>query len=71
MNVFKTVVEVWLPYNPKSETYNVTKAGYRALISAPWYLDYIRYTCFLHLAGLTNLIIVMVPIGRTTTSTSH
>ena len=40
---FQTVVEVWLPYNPKGETYNVTKAGYRALISAPWYLDYIRW----------------------------
>jgi len=39
----KTVVEVWLPYNPKSETYNVTKAGYRAIISAPWYLDLISY----------------------------
>mgnify|MGYP000410891082 CR=1 FL=1 len=38
-----TVVEVWLPYHPKQETYNVTKAGYRALISAPWYLDLISY----------------------------
>lgn len=38
-----TVVEVWLPYTPKKETFKVTAAGYRALISAPWYLDLISY----------------------------
>ncbi len=37
-----TVVEVWKGgYN--SELYNVTKQGYKSLLAAPWYLDYISY----------------------------
>jgi len=39
----ETVVEVWLPYHPLNTTRDVTKAGFRALISSPWYLDYISY----------------------------
>ena len=37
-----TVVEVWKNPYP-SELYNVTKAGLRAILAAPWYLDYISY----------------------------
>uniref|UniRef100_A0A8B9EFJ5 Beta-hexosaminidase n=1 Tax=Anser cygnoides TaxID=8845 RepID=A0A8B9EFJ5_ANSCY len=39
-----TIIHVWknsLPY--KEEMANVTKAGYRALLSAPWYLNRISY----------------------------
>jgi len=37
-----TVVEVWLPPNDK-ELEKVTGMGYKALLSGPWYLDYISY----------------------------
>jgi len=42
-----TVVNVWKdgssPSVYLSEMYNVTKAGFRALLSSPWYLNYISY----------------------------
>lgn len=39
-----TIIHVWknsIPY--MEEMANVTKAGYRALLSAPWYLNHIAY----------------------------
>ncbi|XP_076801117.1 beta-hexosaminidase subunit beta-like [Clavelina lepadiformis] len=36
-----TVVEVWINNHPDEELAKVTKLGYRALLAAPWYLDYI------------------------------
>lgn len=39
-----TIIHVWknnLPY--AEEMANVTKSGYRALLSAPWYLNRISY----------------------------
>ncbi|XP_077976592.1 beta-hexosaminidase subunit beta-like isoform X4 [Styela clava] len=39
-----TVVEVWINgKNLEEEVGNVTKKGFRTVISAPWYLDYISY----------------------------
>lgn len=38
-----TVVEVWINNSPDAELSRVTEAGYRTLLSAPWYLDYISY----------------------------
>jgi len=37
-----TVVEVWLPPADK-EVAKITSLGYKTLIAAPWYLDYISY----------------------------
>lgn len=42
----QTVIEVWKNYgsNRWNETIaNVTKAGFNAILSAPWYLNYIEY----------------------------
>nr|CAB3252625.1 beta-hexosaminidase subunit alpha [Phallusia mammillata] len=36
-----TVVEVWINNKPDEELAKVTAKGYRALLAAPWYLDYI------------------------------
>nr|XP_026690051.1 beta-hexosaminidase subunit alpha [Ciona intestinalis] len=36
-----TVVEVWINNHPDNELAKVTALGYRALLAAPWYLDYI------------------------------
>ncbi|KAM4706910.1 beta-hexosaminidase subunit beta-like isoform 1-T1 [Discoglossus pictus] len=38
-----TVVEVWKGQYCNEELYNVTAAGFRAILSAPWYLDIISY----------------------------
>ncbi|XP_075447753.1 beta-hexosaminidase subunit beta isoform X1 [Ascaphus truei] len=38
-----TVVEVWKGQKCNEELYNVTAAGYQAILSAPWYLDIISY----------------------------
>ncbi|XP_015282922.1 PREDICTED: beta-hexosaminidase subunit alpha [Gekko japonicus] len=40
-----TIIHVWKQDNGHypNETARVTKAGYRALLSAPWYLNYISY----------------------------
>ncbi|KAM4054108.1 beta-hexosaminidase subunit beta isoform 1-T1 [Anomaloglossus baeobatrachus] len=38
-----TIVEVWKGENYNEELYNVTDAGLSAILSAPWYLDYISY----------------------------
>lgn len=40
-----TIVHVWKKADGQypNETARVTKAGYRALLSAPWYLNYITY----------------------------
>ncbi|XP_073440178.1 beta-hexosaminidase subunit beta isoform X1 [Dendrobates tinctorius] len=38
-----TIVEVWKGENYQEELYNVTDAGLSAILSAPWYLDYISY----------------------------
>jgi len=38
-----TVVEVWINNHPDQELSKVTGMGYRALLAAPWYLDYISY----------------------------
>lgn len=46
-----TVIDVWKYHNTgagpnitwQSELYNVTKAGYHAILSSPWYLNYIAY----------------------------
>lgn len=39
-----TIIHVWKNSPPyKEEMANVTKAGYRALLSAPWYLNRISY----------------------------
>jgi len=36
-------VEVWIDNHPDVDLAKVTAAGYRALLAAPWYLDYISY----------------------------
>lgn len=39
-----TIIHVWKNSAPyMQEMANVTKAGYRALLSAPWYLNHISY----------------------------
>ncbi|XP_042731114.1 beta-hexosaminidase subunit beta [Lagopus leucura] len=38
-----TVVEVWMSNNYAHELSRVTKAGFTAILAAPWYLDYISY----------------------------
>ncbi|XP_040197368.1 beta-hexosaminidase subunit beta-like isoform X1 [Rana temporaria] len=38
-----TVVEVWKGENCFEELHKVTAAGFSAILSAPWYLDYISY----------------------------
>ncbi|XP_053557390.1 beta-hexosaminidase subunit beta isoform X1 [Bombina bombina] len=38
-----TVVEVWKGQCSNEELYNVTAAGFPAILAAPWYLDYISY----------------------------
>ncbi|XP_010723871.1 beta-hexosaminidase subunit beta [Meleagris gallopavo] len=38
-----TVVEVWMANNYAHELSRVTRAGYTAILAAPWYLDYISY----------------------------
>ncbi|XP_018429526.1 PREDICTED: beta-hexosaminidase subunit beta, partial [Nanorana parkeri] len=38
-----TIVEVWKGENYNEELYKVTAAGFSAILSAPWYLDYISY----------------------------
>jgi hexosaminidase len=38
-----TIVEVWKSANWQQELGAVTKKGFRALLSAPWYLNYISY----------------------------
>ncbi|NWS09141.1 HEXB hexosaminidase, partial [Motacilla alba] len=38
-----TVVQVWMANNYASELSRVTGAGFTAVLSAPWYLDYISY----------------------------
>ncbi|KAL6463507.1 hypothetical protein MHYP_G00278980 [Metynnis hypsauchen] len=38
-----TVVEVWMNNNVDKELQNVTGSGFTAILSAPWYLDYISY----------------------------
>ncbi|XP_063819929.1 beta-hexosaminidase subunit beta isoform X1 [Pseudophryne corroboree] len=38
-----TIVEVWKAQNYQEELSNVTAAGFSAILSAPWYLDYISY----------------------------
>ncbi|KAM5191330.1 beta-hexosaminidase subunit beta isoform 1-T1 [Mantella aurantiaca] len=38
-----TIVEVWKGQRYTEELYNVTAAGFSAILSAPWYLDYISY----------------------------
>lgn len=38
-----TVVEVWINSKPFDQVTAITKKGFRTLISAPWYLDYISY----------------------------
>ncbi|XP_021387480.2 beta-hexosaminidase subunit beta isoform X1 [Lonchura striata] len=38
-----TVVQVWMANNYASELSRVTRAGFTAVLSAPWYLDYISY----------------------------
>ena len=39
------VVEIWkgLPPAYAQELSSITKAGHRALLSAPWYINHIRY----------------------------
>ncbi|NXE94764.1 HEXB hexosaminidase, partial [Menura novaehollandiae] len=38
-----TVVQVWMANNYAHELSSVTEAGFTAVLSAPWYLDYISY----------------------------
>eukprot|EP00005_Dracoamoeba_jomungandri_P003078 CAMPEP_0174260610 /NCGR_PEP_ID=MMETSP0439-20130205/10062_1 /TAXON_ID=0 /ORGANISM="Stereomyxa ramosa, Strain Chinc5" /LENGTH=447 /DNA_ID=CAMNT_0015344889 /DNA_START=219 /DNA_END=1562 /DNA_ORIENTATION=- len=38
-----TVLNVWKGGNYQAEIAKITAAGYRALLSAPWYLNYISY----------------------------
>lgn len=38
-----TIVEVWKKENWEGEVLNVTKAGLKTILSAPWYLNYINY----------------------------
>ncbi|NWV04279.1 HEXB hexosaminidase, partial [Ptilonorhynchus violaceus] len=38
-----TVVQVWMANNYAHELSSVTGAGFTAVLSAPWYLDYISY----------------------------
>ncbi|PKU42669.1 beta-hexosaminidase subunit beta [Limosa lapponica baueri] len=38
-----TVVQVWIGNNYAHELSSVTGAGFTAILSAPWYLDYISY----------------------------
>ncbi|KAM3939576.1 beta-hexosaminidase subunit beta isoform 2-T2 [Leptodactylus fuscus] len=38
-----TIVDVWKGENDQEELYKVTDAGFSAVLSAPWYLDYISY----------------------------
>ncbi|XP_056395945.1 beta-hexosaminidase subunit beta isoform X1 [Hyla sarda] len=38
-----TIVEVWKGENYQEELYKVTDAGLSAILSSPWYLDYISY----------------------------
>uniref|UniRef100_A0A3B4AWN6 Beta-hexosaminidase subunit beta n=1 Tax=Periophthalmus magnuspinnatus TaxID=409849 RepID=A0A3B4AWN6_9GOBI len=38
-----TVVHVWMGNRPQEEMHKVTAAGYKTILSAPWYLDYISY----------------------------
>ncbi|OXB66286.1 hypothetical protein ASZ78_004235 [Callipepla squamata] len=38
-----TVVEVWMANNYAHELSSVTRAGFTAILAAPWYLDYISY----------------------------
>jgi len=38
-----TVVEVWKPGGYQQELASVTASGLKAILSTPWYLDYINY----------------------------
>jgi len=38
-----TIIEVWRSENWQSEMDAVTKQGLRAIVSAPWYLNYITF----------------------------
>jgi len=38
-----TIVEVWKVENWQEEVLNVTKAGFKTIVSSPWYLNYISY----------------------------
>jgi len=38
-----TVVEVWKGGQWENEMKKITAKGYRAILSAPWYLNYISY----------------------------
>ena len=37
------MIDVWIGSNWQDSVASVTKAGLRAVVSAPWYLDYISY----------------------------